>query len=186
MVTERRHAEWRVRDYRSEDWEAIERIHDAARLDELEATVGVEAFLTLAETYENEGLFNGRVWVAEGPGSGTEPGVVGFVALEDDEVSWLYVDPARYGQGAGGALLRYAVAQAGARVETSVLAGNERAIGVYQRAGFTIVETRSGKLVGNESFPATGHIMEYRKPPGQAVRTPGRGVGGEPAHPAGR
>jgi GNAT superfamily N-acetyltransferase len=86
-----------------------------------------------------------------------------FVALEDDEVSWLYVDPARYGEGAGSALLRHAVAQGGPRVETTVLAGNQRALDLYLRAGFVIVETKSGRLVGNESFPATGHIMEHRK-----------------------
>lgn len=167
MTTKRQRTEWRIREYRPADWEAVSRIHDAARLDELRDSVGVEAFLTLADTYESEGLFDARVWVAEaaahGLQGGADPQVAGFVALEDDEVSWLYVDPARYGEGAGSALLRHAVAQGGPRVETTVLAGNQRALDLYLRAGFVIVETKSGRLVGNESFPATGHIMEHRK-----------------------
>ncbi|MDG9700820.1 GNAT family N-acetyltransferase [Streptomyces sp. DH37] len=150
---------WRIRPYRPDDWEAVSRIHDAARLDELRDSVGVEAFLTPAETYEGEGLFDGRVRVAEGGGA-----VVGFVALADDEVTWLYVDPARYGEGAGTALLRHAAAHGGPRVETTVLAGDERALGLYLREGFVIAETREGRSAGNEAFPATGHVMELRSP----------------------
>lgn len=155
---------WRIRPYRPEDWEAVSRIHDAARLDELRDSVGVEAFLTLAETYRDEGLFDGRVWVAEDPLAGGSGAVAGFVALAEDEITWLYVDPARYGQGAGTALLRHALAHGGPRVETTVLAGNERALSLYLREGFAVVETREGKLAGNEAFPATGHILERRGP----------------------
>ncbi|WP_340562239.1 GNAT family N-acetyltransferase [Streptomyces sp. GSL17-111] len=159
--------DWRVRPYRSGDWAAVSRIHDAARLDELRDSVGIEAFLSLADTYESEGLFDDRVWVAEGaedPAAGDGGAVVGFVALADDEVTWLYVDPSRYGEGAGTALLRHAVAHGGPRVETTVLAGNERALALYLREGFVITETKEGRLVGNEAYPATGHIMELRRP----------------------
>ncbi|MFG3496766.1 GNAT family N-acetyltransferase [Streptomyces sp. NPDC047886] len=155
---------WRIRPYRSGDWAALCRIHDAARLDELRDSAGVEAFLTLEETFEEEGLFDGHVWVAEDPAARPHHGVVGFVALADDEVTWLYVEPARYGQGAGTALLRHAVDHGGPRVETTVLAGNRRALDLYLREGFVIVETKEGRLAGNETFPATGHIMELRKP----------------------
>jgi len=137
-----------------DDWDAIARIHDAARLDELRNSAGVEAFLTLAQTAEGEGLFAGDLWVAEVDGA-----VAGFVALDDDEVTWLYVDPARYRQGIGRALLRHAVAAAGPRVEVTVLDGNPAALALYRSEGFTITETRSGPLVGNETFTATGHIM---------------------------
>ncbi|MBB4693610.1 GNAT family N-acetyltransferase [Paractinoplanes abujensis] len=144
----------RIRHYRDDDWNAIARIHDAARLDELRHSAGVAAFLTLAETAEGEGLFDGQVWIAE-----TDDGVAGFVALDDDEVTWLYVDPHRYRQGIGRALLRHALAAAGPRVEVTVLDGNPAALQLYLSEGFTITETRTGSLVGNESFAATGHIM---------------------------
>ena len=147
-----------IRAYRNDDWAAIARIHDAARLDELRGSAGVEAFLTLAETAEGEGLFDGAVWVAEEPS-----GIAGFVALHDDEVTWLYVDPARYRRGIGRALLRHAVAAAGRRVEVTVLDGNPGALALYRSEGFVVVETRTGALVGNEAFAATGHIMELRR-----------------------
>lgn len=144
-----------IRPYRPDDWVPMARIHDAARLDELRCSVGADAFRSLADTAEEEGLFDGDVWVAEQSGE-----VVGFVALDDAEVTWLYVDPARYRQGHGRALLRHALEAAGDRaVETTVLVGNEGALALYLGEGFRIVETKAGRLVGNEKFPATGHIM---------------------------
>lgn len=143
-----------LRPYADDDWHAIARIHDAARLDELRDSVGVEAFLTLAQTAEGEGLFDGQVWVAEDEGT-----VTGFVAFDDDEVTWLYVDPHHYRRGVGRALLRHALASTGSRMEVTVLDGNPAALALYASEGFTITETRTGPLVGNEAFTATGHIM---------------------------
>ena len=70
-----------LRKYQPNDWNAIATIHDQARLDELKSSVGIEAFLSLADTAESEGLFNGEVWVAC-----IDEIVVGFVAFSDDEV----------------------------------------------------------------------------------------------------
>ena len=152
-----------VREYRPADWEAIARAHDAARLQELAASVGVEAFLTLEQTAHGEGLFDDRLWVACVDGA-----VVGFVAFADAEVTWLYVHPDHQGRGAGTALLRHALAHADAvgleRVGTTVLDGNA-ARRLYEREGFTLVETRTGSLVGNEAFAATGHVLERAAPP---------------------
>jgi GNAT superfamily N-acetyltransferase len=147
----------RIRPYEERDWTAIARIHDAARLDELRDSAGVAAFLTLEQTAEGEGLFDGLLWVAE-----TDATVTGFVALDGDEVTWLYVDPAHYRRGIGRALLRHAVAHAGDRAEVTVLDGNPNALALYRSEGFAVLETRTGPLVGNESFTVTGHIMERR------------------------
>ncbi|GAA0796941.1 GNAT family N-acetyltransferase [Spirilliplanes yamanashiensis] len=147
-----------IRPYDAGDWDAIARIHDAARLDELRGSAaGVEAFLTLAQTAEGEGLFDGPLWVAEAGGE-----VAGFVGLEDDEVTWLYVDPGRYRQGIGRALLRHALTVTGPTTEVCVLDGNAAALALYLAEGFEITETRTGRLVGNERFTVTGHIMHRR------------------------
>ena len=53
-----------IRPYESRDWDDIARIHDAARLDELRGAGLLDAYLDLAATYENEGLFDDEVWVA--------------------------------------------------------------------------------------------------------------------------
>jgi ribosomal protein S18 acetylase RimI-like enzyme len=147
-----------LRKYNSEDWDAIADIHDRARLDELKASVGVRAFLSLAATFENEELFAGEVWVAC-----DDETVVGFVAFADNDVTWLYVSPDCYRQGIGRILLRHAIARCGETVSTSVLSGNDAALQLYLSEGFKIIETKTGKLNGNESFPATGHILELDK-----------------------
>jgi ribosomal protein S18 acetylase RimI-like enzyme len=158
------------------DWDRLRAIHDRARVDELRGSVDPAAFLSLEDTYEGEGLFDGEVWVAEtqveaqaesqagiqaDAAAGPDPEVVGFVALADDEVTWLCVDPERTRWGIGRALLRHALGRcdADAEVEVTVLSGNAPAVALYLSVGFAIVETRAGKLSGNEAFPATGHIM---------------------------
>ncbi|MGY1887384.1 GNAT family N-acetyltransferase [Blastococcus sp. SYSU DS0753] len=150
-----------IRNYRREDWAAIAAAHDAARWQELAATVGVEAFKDLAATAEDEGLFDDQVWVAV-----VDDAVVGFVAFADDELTWLYVHPDVQNRGIGRALVRHLLAHADGlgieRVEVTVLDGNP-ARRLYEREGFTLVETKTGALVGNEAFTATGHIMERRR-----------------------
>ncbi|MDJ0571730.1 MAG: GNAT family N-acetyltransferase [Pleurocapsa sp. MO_192.B19] len=146
-----------LRKYQPKDWDAIATIHDRARLDELNASVGAEAFLSLAETAEDEELFEGEVWVAE-----DNDLVVGFVAIDSEMtwITWLYVLPDRYRQGIGRRLLRQAIANCKTVVYTSVLSGNNAAQNLYQSEGFEIIETKTGKLCGNESFLATGHILQ--------------------------
>lgn len=114
-----------------------------------------DAFLTLAETAENEGLFEGTVAIAEQAGM-----VQGFVAFTSDEMTWLYVDPAAYRQGVGRALLRYALAQTKGTMATEVLVGNEAALQLYLSEGFQIIRQVDGKLTGNETFAASGYILQ--------------------------
>lgn len=152
-----------VRAYEPKDWTAIARAHDAARLQELAPTVGVAAFLDLAATADGEGLFDDQLWVAADP----DGHVVGFVAYAEAEVTWLYVDPDAQGRGAGRALLRHALAYADAlgvaAVEVTVLDGGP-ARRLYESEGFGLLETKTGALVGNESFTATGHILRRTRP----------------------
>jgi ribosomal protein S18 acetylase RimI-like enzyme len=143
-----------VRAYAPDNWDALVEIHDAARLDELRSSVGIEAFKDLESTYESEELFAGDVWVAELDGQ-----VAGFLALSDDEVTWTYVHPRFYRRGVGTALLRHVTDGSTRRLELTVLDGNDAARRLYERAGFVVAETRTGPLVGNEAFTATGHIM---------------------------
>jgi GNAT superfamily N-acetyltransferase len=145
-----------IRPYDPRDWESISRIHDAARMDELRDSVGPEAFLDLATTYENEGLFDDDVWVAEIDGR-----VTGFLAASPDEITWAYVDPALYRQGIGRALVLHALERATGPVELTVLDGNP-AREFYESLGFVVQKTTTGKLEGNEAFEATGHTMVWQ------------------------
>ena len=82
-----------------------------------------------------------------------------LVAFADDEVTWLYVSPDHYRQGIGRLLLQQAIRRCGKTVCTSVLSGNNAALTLYLSEGFKIIVTKTVKLSGIESFPATGHIL---------------------------
>jgi ribosomal protein S18 acetylase RimI-like enzyme len=149
-----------IRPYEPRDWTAICRIHDAARVEELSGSVGMDAFLTLEQTYENEDLFGNPVWVAELDGE-----VAGFVAASDSEITWAYVDPALFRRGVGRALVQHVLARATGPVELEVLEGNG-ARAFYEALGFVHEATTTGKLAGNERFTATGHTLVWRPPAG--------------------
>ena len=148
-----------VRPYENNDWDAICRIHDAARLDELRASVGLDAFLNLADTYEAEDLFGNPVWVAELDGA-----VAGFIAASPTEITWIYVDPALYRRGVARALMSEVFSHAEDRVELEVLDGNDAAQAFYESLGFVWESSTTGKLTGNEAFQATGHTLVWHRP----------------------
>jgi ribosomal protein S18 acetylase RimI-like enzyme len=144
-----------VRPYAPSDWERLCAIHDAARLRELQASGLAAAFLRLEQTAENEGLFDGDVVVAEIEGE-----VCGFAAYCKGELTWLYVDPARYRKGIGRLLLRHAIEASSGNMNTEVLVGNEPALALYLSEGFTVQRRVDGKLAGNEAFAASGYLLQ--------------------------
>jgi ribosomal protein S18 acetylase RimI-like enzyme len=145
----------KLRPYSSSDWERLCVIHDAARRHELRAAGLADAFLSLEQTAENEGLFDGDVFVAESQGQ-----VRGFVAYARGELTWLYVEPEKFKQGIGRQLLRHAIEACGGNLGTEVLAGNEAALALYLSEGFRVLHRSDRKLVGNESFAASGYVLK--------------------------
>ncbi|WP_313915098.1 GNAT family N-acetyltransferase [Tahibacter sp.] len=145
-----------VRPYRDTDWGRLCVIHDAARLDELRQSAGVAAFLPLTQAAENEGLFDYTVCVAEADGR-----VDGFVAFSDDELAWLYVDPACYRRGIGRALVRHAVNSAPGPLTVEVLEGNEAALRLYLDEGFRQLRRVEGRMAGNDAFPAVARVLRH-------------------------
>lgn len=145
----------RLRPYQAKDWPRLCAIHDSARMDELRASGLTDAFLTLEQAAENEGLFECSVTVAE---DGDR--VLGFVAVKYDELSWLYVDPAVYRRGVGRALVRHAIASSKGTMSVEVLVGNEPALRLYLAEGFKILKRVDGRMTGNEAFAASGYVLE--------------------------
>jgi GNAT superfamily N-acetyltransferase len=78
--------------------------------------------------------------------------VVGFVGIDGTYLSWLYVDPAHSGQGIGRRLLRLGVQRIGPQAWTVVLAGNTRALRLYESEGFQVVRTYEA---ANAGYPCT-------------------------------
>jgi ribosomal protein S18 acetylase RimI-like enzyme len=140
------------RDYQEEDWPAICRIHDRARPHELEGSCDPHAFVPIEQDSEVEDLKRHKKFVAC---DGNQ--VVGFVALEEKSVSFLYVDPDQYGQGIGRKLLQIADEIIGEGAWTIVLDGNQRAIRLYASEGYREVRRFEGD---NAGYPCTCLRME--------------------------
>ena len=143
-----------VRDYRKGDWPRLQTIHDAARQNELRLAGLESAFLPLAIAAENEGLFDYTLRVACLEGT-----AAGFSAFAENELAWLYVDPALSRRGVGTRLVRDALERLERPVTVEVLAGNDPARRLYERCGFRLIETVSGRMPGNEASPVTCHVL---------------------------
>lgn len=144
-----------IREYHSDDWPAIEVIHDQARGIELRLAGLEAAFIPLAVAAVSEDLFDYTLRVAEIDGH-----VVGFVAYTEDELAWLYVDPACMREGIGGALIRHVIENTDARpLHIEVLQGNEPAVRAYEKHGFVRTGLASGRMPGNEAFEVTAHLL---------------------------
>ena len=140
------------RAYQNVDWPAICRIHDRARPDELEGSCDPRAFIPIEQDPEVKDLKRSQKFVAC---DGDK--VVGFSAVDEKYVSFLYVDPEYYGQGIGRKLLQMAVDAIGEKAWTIVLDGNQRAIRLYESEGFKEIERFKGD---NAGYPCTCLRME--------------------------
>jgi ribosomal protein S18 acetylase RimI-like enzyme len=145
-----------IRLYETSDWPELCSVHDAARLDELRLSVGEDAFLSLSETADSEGLFDGTVVVAT-----NQVNVIGFASFTPDELTWLYVHPEHYRQGVGRALVSYILDHSSSALTVELLEGNAPALRLYESLGFQVIERKSGRLEGHEAFAAVGLILRH-------------------------
>ncbi|RXR08379.1 GNAT family N-acetyltransferase [Pseudoxanthomonas composti] len=145
-----------IRPYRAEDWERLCAIHDAARMEELQAAGMPDAFLPLPIAAEREGLFDYRVQVAESDGQ-----VLGFVADDGSELAWLYVDPSARRRGIGQALVAAVQAAQPAGLALELLEGNAAALAFYRACGFIETGMQRGRMPGNETFAVRVQCMRW-------------------------
>jgi ribosomal protein S18 acetylase RimI-like enzyme len=135
------------RDYEENDWQAICNIHDRARPDELKGSCDPRAFIPIEQDEEVEDLKRSQKFVAcDGEL------VVGFSAIDEKYVSFLYVDPDYYGQGIGRRLLQMTTDALGEGAWAIVLDGNHRAIALYESEGFEEIERFKSD---NAGYPCT-------------------------------
>lgn len=132
-----------IRDYRSQDWAAICRVHDRARPDELRGSYDPRAFVPLAEDADARYVEACAMFVAELDGT-----IVGFAGIDDPYLAWLYVDPAHYRRGIGRALLRHCLERLGDDAWTQACGNNEPAIALYRSEGFVIQSRYIGENAG--------------------------------------
>ena len=147
-----------IRPYRPEDFPGIERVHDRARRVELRYAGLEDAFLPLRIAAEREDLFAyPGLFVAELGGE-----IAGFAACTQEELAWLYVDPAHFRKGVGRALAEHALQRFPGIRRVEVLSGNAPAQALYARLGFVTAATERGRIPGNEAFSVQVDCMERR------------------------
>lgn len=147
-----------IRRYCQEDWPALQKIHDPARMQELTLAGLEEAFLPLSLAAEREGLFDYQVFVAR------DGETVGFVAFTEEELAWLYVRPDRQHRGIGRRLALFALERMESQEQTvEVLQGNEPARRLYRSLGFTDEQLLHGRMPGNERFAVSVWQMTRRE-----------------------
>lgn len=145
-----------IRPYRPEDFPGIERVHDRARRVELRYAGLEDAFLPLRIAAEREDLFAyPGLFVAEFGGE-----IAGFAACTQEELAWLYVDPAHFRKGVGRALAEHALQRFPGIRRVEVLSGNAPAQALYARLGFVTAATERGRMPGNEAFSVQVDCME--------------------------
>lgn len=149
----------KIRTYEPGDWQRLKAIHDEARKIELYSAGLDKAYLTLEETYKNEGLFEYDLLVAEN----NKGLVLGFIAFSTDEIGWIYVDPLYHRQGVASTLIDAAMDRTGDEVTIEVLENNTGALDLYEKWGFTKTKKVKGTMPGNEEFTVTVDVLRYLK-----------------------
>ena len=123
------------------DWDNICKIHDQARIIEIEKSAPKEAFVPLRECYKEEKLFDSLIFVAEQNNE-----TIGFVAFCNKEITWLYINPKFFRKGYGKQLLSFALRKVLKPARVTVLNNNLRAINLYKALGFTVEKEQQGKI----------------------------------------
>jgi len=144
----------RIRKYKTSDWEAISKIHDESRLDELKGTVDLNAFIPLSTVAFTEGLFGGEILVAEYEQKGGSE-VSGFIGFNKKTIDWLYVSPSHYRKGIGKLLMKSALEKLNGEIRIAVLKNNLPAFELYKKMGF--VEER----IGAAQYESEGILLKW-------------------------
>lgn len=121
-----------IRPYTPQDWLGICRVHDLAQPGEFEGSCDLRGMTPLAENPHAYQIgFSYQKFVAC---DGDK--IVGFVAIDRNCIALLYIEPGYQNRGMGKRLLKLALRLIGSPATTIVMAGNQKALHFYERAGF--------------------------------------------------
>ncbi len=137
-----------IRPYLERDWEAVCRVHDRAQPSEFQGDCTPRILTPLANNLSVHPIFqkSHKFVACEGEN------IVGFVAIYNNHITLLYVDPDYQHRGIGKRLLRLALNIIGSPAWTVIIAANLKAHQFYEKAGFQENSRFEGQVSG---FPLT-------------------------------
>ncbi len=140
-----------IRAYRSDDIESVMEVW--RRGNALAHAFLTEAYVAQVERdIRDIYMPNAETYVVEVDGY-----VVGFIALLENEIGGLFLDPSKHGKGYGRAMVDHAVALKGP-LRVNVFRDNELGRSFYERYGF--------QFVADEPHDASGQINRTMAMPG--------------------
>jgi ribosomal protein S18 acetylase RimI-like enzyme len=125
-----------IREYHPDDFDAVTRLWRRARevsLPDFQRSKGYPFEMDCAY-FASQLLPNYQVWVAD-----VEQRPVAFMAIKDEFINDLYVDPPFWRMGVGGALLTHARTLSPQRLRLFTLQINVNARAFYEKNGFTVL-----------------------------------------------
>lgn len=136
-----------IREYLASDWKAVCDVHDSARPLEIGSFVAQRVSETMAEVAKEDGFFDGQQYVAC-----INEQVVGFICIDSEEITWLYVKPNFHRRGIGRKLVDHVRPQLGQHGYVLTVLENTAAVKFYERMGFTICAVFPGSY---QNHPCT-------------------------------
>ncbi|MEZ4519493.1 MAG: GNAT family N-acetyltransferase [Chloroflexota bacterium] len=121
-----------IRPYTEDDWTTVCAIHDAARPQEVAGVMPPEKVLSMTEAAEDDMFFASTAFVA----CAEDDRPVGFIAILDELITWLYVAPGWQGKGIGRRLMTHVQPLIGDDGYVNCLASNTPAAEFYRSCGF--------------------------------------------------
>ncbi len=160
-----------IRPYQQTDWQAVCRVHDASRQLEVKNFIPQGVILAMADYAEKDGFFESQVFVAvDSSVQNTVPNnhVLGFIAIKNDELTWLHIHPDNHRKGIGTALVNHIREKIGKDGFVLCALENDYGFPFYQKIGFK----PAAYFPGNEAgYPCTcvrmtfeGSIHAQREP----------------------
>ena len=138
-----------IRSYKDEDWKGVCRVHDRSRPYEVENFMPQELVMTMERAVvEEDNFFESKKFVA----TDEQGKIIGFICIQGDELTWLYVDPDYHGQGVGTALVEHVRSGLGKDGFVLCTQENEKGFCFYQKVGFQPVAFFPGSVQG---YPCT-------------------------------
>ncbi|WP_439498078.1 GNAT family N-acetyltransferase [Bosea sp. (in: a-proteobacteria)] len=123
-----------------DDGAAIAELYLATRTDALPFLRRVHSDAAVRDWIIHDRLGRGEIWTARLDGQ-----IVGFLALDGDELDQLYLRPGHYRRGIGSLLLDKAKERSPERLRLFTFQRNARARAFYEAHGFRIVDLNDGE-----------------------------------------